>query len=77
MKTVKVNKQYDHYVPGQSMTSYTPDGGDNKDGTYEVSDTVAEAMGKAGVIEGGSTSSGGSSSKGSTGTGDGAGSGTK
>lgn len=45
MPKITLTKHYDHYVPGGKMTSYDP-------GDYDVSETVAEQMRTAGVIEG-------------------------
>lgn len=54
MKTVKLTKQFDDYVKGARMTSYSPTGGDKGDGVYEVVEAVADRMALAGAIEGGS-----------------------
>jgi len=35
-KTLKFSKQFDYTTgPGQPVTSYSPDGGDKRDGVYE------------------------------------------
>jgi hypothetical protein len=50
MATRKFTKHFDYTTgSGMKMTSYDPKGGDDKDGTYEVSEAVAKAADAAGV----------------------------
>lgn len=48
---VKVKSQFDYYVSGTKMTSYSPDGGEFEDGWHEMPNHHLEAARKAGALD--------------------------
>jgi hypothetical protein len=48
---VKVKTQFDYYVPGVKMVSYSPDGGEFGDGFHDMPSHHLEAARKAGAID--------------------------